>query len=212
VVQKCLSLQIEIQASRFRTSPIGQFLRSRGSALKSASFLSTTASTWLSYPMLRNTLVKSSILLSAAYIHHKHNPRALLYADSCATPRKMGGIPAFQTTFAVPMHCNSCVEDVTSAIKKLDGIFLNITPMAITADSPPRSIVGRSFPSLPNLEYNRHSPSFLSPSCHSIYEPRCNPPRQRLLKQRCRLNPRIPFRSLSRKSSPRTGAPGTSIA
>ncbi|QIW95385.1 hypothetical protein AMS68_000903 [Peltaster fructicola] len=31
-------------------------------------------------------------------------------------------IPAFQTTFAVPLSCNACVEDVSSALKQLDGI------------------------------------------------------------------------------------------
>ena len=32
------------------------------------------------------------------------------------------GIQPFQTTFAVPLHCDSCVKDVSGALNKLDGI------------------------------------------------------------------------------------------
>merc|ERR1711939_85281 len=32
------------------------------------------------------------------------------------------GIPSFQTTFAVPLHCDSCVQSVTQALNQLDGI------------------------------------------------------------------------------------------
>lgn len=36
-------------------------------------------------------------------------------------------ISPFQTTFAVPMHCESCVEAVSSAVNKLDGVnFLHV--------------------------------------------------------------------------------------
>jgi len=31
-------------------------------------------------------------------------------------------IQPFQTTFAVPLHCNSCVDSVSGALQKLDGI------------------------------------------------------------------------------------------
>ncbi|MCJ1320500.1 hypothetical protein MMC15_005840 [Xylographa vitiligo] len=31
-------------------------------------------------------------------------------------------IPAFEATFAVPLHCASCVEDVTAALQQLDGV------------------------------------------------------------------------------------------
>ena len=30
-------------------------------------------------------------------------------------------IQPFQTTFAVPLHCNSCIQDVSDAVNKLDG-------------------------------------------------------------------------------------------
>lgn len=34
----------------------------------------------------------------------------------------MGGIEPFQTTFAVPLHCESCVKDVSGAVNKLAGV------------------------------------------------------------------------------------------
>ena len=33
------------------------------------------------------------------------------------------GIQPFQTTFAVPLHCESCVEDVSRVLLKLDGVL-----------------------------------------------------------------------------------------
>lgn len=32
------------------------------------------------------------------------------------------GVEPFQTTFAVPLHCDSCVKDVTGALEKVEGI------------------------------------------------------------------------------------------
>ena len=32
------------------------------------------------------------------------------------------GIEPFQTTFAVPLHCDDCVRDVSGALSKMTGI------------------------------------------------------------------------------------------
>ncbi|EXJ82402.1 hypothetical protein A1O3_06215 [Capronia epimyces CBS 606.96] len=56
------------------------------------------------------------------------------------------GIQAFQTTFAVPLHCDSCVKDVSGALNKLDGITkveanLKDQLVYIEGTAPPSSIV-----------------------------------------------------------------------
>ncbi|MCJ1250929.1 copper chaperone [Trapelia coarctata] len=55
-------------------------------------------------------------------------------------------ISPFQTTFAVPMHCGSCVKDVEGAIRELDGITaieasLPTQTLTVTGTAAPSSIV-----------------------------------------------------------------------
>jgi len=73
---------------------------------------------------MRSTLGKSSLLASTLYIHHKLTPRTYLYCDSPPKRKSKKMIEPFQTTFAVPMHCGSCVDDVEGAVKKLDGVAI----------------------------------------------------------------------------------------
>ncbi|RVX68705.1 hypothetical protein B0A52_07591 [Exophiala mesophila] len=56
------------------------------------------------------------------------------------------GIQPFQTTFAVPLHCESCVKDVTGVLEKLEGIHnikANLTDQLfyIEGTAAPSSIV-----------------------------------------------------------------------
>ncbi|OAP54651.1 hypothetical protein AYL99_11099 [Fonsecaea erecta] len=56
------------------------------------------------------------------------------------------GIQPFQTTFAVPLHCDSCVQDVTGALEKVQGITkieanLKDQLFYIEGTAPPSSIV-----------------------------------------------------------------------
>ncbi|GAB7364556.1 hypothetical protein MBLNU230_g5363t1 [Neophaeotheca triangularis] len=55
-------------------------------------------------------------------------------------------IPPFETTFAVPMTCESCVQDVSTSLYKLDGIStvtanLPSQLLSITGTTPPSQIV-----------------------------------------------------------------------
>ncbi|CAK4030541.1 Cu,Zn superoxide dismutase [Lecanosticta acicola] len=55
-------------------------------------------------------------------------------------------IPPFETTFAVPLSCESCIRDVSSSLYKLDGISnisadLKSQQISITGTVPPSQIV-----------------------------------------------------------------------
>ncbi|MCJ1350866.1 MAG: copper chaperone [Icmadophila ericetorum] len=55
-------------------------------------------------------------------------------------------IPPFQTTFAVSLHCNGCIDSVTSALQKVNGIS-EISPsledqtISITGTAPPSALI-----------------------------------------------------------------------
>ncbi|KIW58970.1 hypothetical protein, variant 1 [Exophiala xenobiotica] len=56
------------------------------------------------------------------------------------------GIEPFQTTFAVPLHCDSCVKDVTGALNQVEGITkiecnLKDQLFFIEGTAPPSAIV-----------------------------------------------------------------------
>ncbi|MCJ1285653.1 hypothetical protein MMC26_004994 [Xylographa opegraphella] len=89
---------------------------------------------------MRSLLAKSTVLASAALIHRKCHPTSQLHCDT----RRM--IPAFQTTFAVPMHCASCVRDVSAALRTLDGVAgieasLATQTLTVTGTAAPSAIV-----------------------------------------------------------------------
>ncbi|MCJ1403912.1 copper chaperone [Xylographa trunciseda] len=93
---------------------------------------------------MRSLLVKGSVLASAAIIHRNYYPKSYTYCE--APPKAARMIPAFQTTFAVPMHCESCVEDVSSALHKLDGVTtidasLPTQTLTVTGTAAPSAIV-----------------------------------------------------------------------
>ncbi|MCJ1394915.1 hypothetical protein MMC18_007795 [Xylographa bjoerkii] len=93
---------------------------------------------------MRSLLVKGSVLASAAIVHRNYSPKSYIYCDT--RPKAARMIPAFQTTFAVPMHCGSCVEDVSSAVRELDGVTtiaasLPTQTLTVTGTAAPSSIV-----------------------------------------------------------------------
>ena len=98
-------------------------IESAGLALKSATPQTnpTVSLQWPSYHTMRSLLLKGSVITSAVIIHHRYASPSYIYCDSTSGAKKM--IPPFQTTFAVPMHCDSCVEDVSFAVNKLDGEY-----------------------------------------------------------------------------------------
>ncbi|MCJ1431178.1 copper chaperone [Xylographa pallens] len=93
---------------------------------------------------MRSLLAKGTVLASAAIIYRKCYPRSYLYCDTPPQATRM--IPAFQTTFAVPMHCASCVEDVSAALHKLDGVAtvdasLPTQTLTVTGTAAPSALV-----------------------------------------------------------------------
>ncbi|MCJ1379362.1 copper chaperone [Xylographa soralifera] len=93
---------------------------------------------------MRSLLTKSSILVSAALIHRNYDRPSYLYCDGPSQASRM--IPAFQTTFAVPMHCAACVEDVSAALHKLDGVAtisasLPTQTLTVTGTAAPSALV-----------------------------------------------------------------------
>ncbi|KAK5132804.1 hypothetical protein LTR08_008605 [Meristemomyces frigidus] len=55
-------------------------------------------------------------------------------------------LPAFETTFAVPLSCESCIKSVSTSLLKLDGIHtvsasLPAQLISITGTAPPSAIV-----------------------------------------------------------------------
>ena len=52
-------------------------------------------------------------------------------------PITMKGLPPFQMTFAVPMHCQSCVDDLTAAVSKVEGANSPSPSVHRTSKLPP---------------------------------------------------------------------------
>ncbi|MCJ1290256.1 copper chaperone [Xylographa carneopallida] len=94
---------------------------------------------------MRPLLARSSVLISAALIHHNYyHPTSHLHCDSRPPARRM--IPAFKTTFAVPLHCASCVEDVSGALREVDGVAgieasLPTQTVTVTGTAAPSALV-----------------------------------------------------------------------
>ena len=54
--------------------------------------------------------------------HNNRRPSTSPFASNrTGNPSKM--LPSFQTTFAVPLHCEACVKDVSAALREVDGIY-----------------------------------------------------------------------------------------
>ena len=86
--------------------------------------------------LLRRTLYASAACLSAG---------ALYYTVNRNTSTKMS-LPAYQATFSVPMTCDACIKDISSALKTLPGIqsadfSLSNQLLTTTSTAPPSSII-----------------------------------------------------------------------
>ncbi|KPI43149.1 Superoxide dismutase 1 copper chaperone [Cyphellophora attinorum] len=56
------------------------------------------------------------------------------------------GVESFQTTFAVPLHCDSCVESVTKVLNEVDGVHkieaaLKDQTVLVEGTAPPSAVV-----------------------------------------------------------------------
>lgn len=139
-------------------------------------------------------------------------------------------IPPFQTTFAVPLHCEACITSVTNALQSVPGISppspLSSFPSPLLPISSLNTLQRNSrpdpLPPRPNHNHNRHSPALPPPLRNSIHRPRRHPPGQRVCQQRRGLHPRDPpllFSSIYNLrlrlgadfARPRSSAPGASL-
>ena len=62
-------------------------------------------------------LLRRSLYTSTAAI----TTGALYYSLVNRNTKKM--LPPYQATFSVPMHCDSCIQDISGALANLEGVL-----------------------------------------------------------------------------------------
>lgn len=145
---------------------------------------------------------------------------AIYYGTNNARTRDT--LPSYEATFSVPLKCDSCVNDIKSALSKVDGpshgpfssINVSSTPSIprpklfrsqTTNLQPPRYLLNLLLHPLPPRNRNLHLPTLNPNLHHPIHRPRRHPPRLRQPRLRRRMHPRNPsflFHPPLRTSSP----------
>ena len=117
-------------------------------------------------------------------------------------------LPAYEATFSVPLECDDCVKDISSALEKLPGATSLIHP---TCNNPPNQhyllLLTHTSTRHPlnillhphlHAHNNRHHAPLNHNIHHPIHRPPRHPPRLWPLQQRRSLHPRAPsYRPIS---------------
>ncbi|KAG6997533.1 NADPH oxidase regulator [Physcia stellaris] len=66
--------------------------------------------------------------------------------SAAASPAKQKMLPAYEATFSVPLKCDDCIKDISSALEKLPGIqstsfSLPTSMLTTTGTTPPSTII-----------------------------------------------------------------------
>lgn len=116
--------------------------------------------------LMRVALTKMSPLLSKRVTYSSVAAFSVLgiwyYQQASSKSKTM--LPLYKATFSVPLTCESCIDDVSTALSKLSGKRIDFPHHhpRIVLDTHPRTrySVDRDFPLFPTRNHHRHSSAF----------------------------------------------------